>query len=548
MDRYPGTDNPISFASEVQLIDQRKNLNENYRIYMNHVLDYEGYRFFQSSYDNDEKGTYLSVNHDFWGTWISYTGYFLLTVGMVLSLLSRKSRFQRVSELIREIRKENKAALRVILLVALMVPSLVSAQKVIDPVTSRNTIDATHAEMFSRLVVQDQNGRMKPIHTLSREILRKLARTESMYGLNADQIVLGMFANSRDWINVPMIKVGSNEAILKLLGVSGEMAAYTDFFNDEGKYRLQSEILKANGMQPRDRGVFEKELIKIDERVNIANMIFSGHIFKIIPVPDDPNNTWESGHLTEHTHSHSNQSVAERFFDAYRSSLREAMDSRDFSIPNSLVNELAVYQKQKGSSVMPSASRINTEIVLNKLDIFNRLSIVYTLLGLSFLFLLFVSVFKPGKDLKTMHKILFGLVVAGFAFHTVGLGMRWYVSGRAPWSNGYESMIYIGWTTVLAGIFFTRKSFGGLAATMVLAATVLSVAHLSYLDPEITPLVPVLRSYWLTIHVSMEAGSYGFLMLGAIIGLINLILMIFLKKKNEAAIHRRVREMAYLSE
>ena len=109
-------------------------------------------------------------------------------------------------------------------------------------------------------------------------------------------------------------------------------------------------------------------------------------------------------------------------------------------------------------------------------------------------------------------------------------------------------MIYIAWTSTLAGILFTRKSFGGLAATMVLAATILLVSTLSFLDPEITPLVPVLKSYWLTIHVSLIAGSYGFLMLGAIIGLINLILIIFLKESNKTKIKRIVQEMTYISE
>jgi len=126
--------------------------------------------------------------------------------------------------------------------------------------------------------------------------------------------------------------------------------------------------------------------------------------------------------------------------------------------------------------------------------------------------------------------------------------LRWYVSGRAPWSNGYESMIYIAWTTTLAGILFTRKSIGGLAATMVLASTVLLIALLSYLDPEITPLVPVLKSYWLTIHVSLEAGSYGFLLLGAIIGLLNLVLMAFATQKNKINVKRVVTEMSYISE
>jgi len=109
-------------------------------------------------------------------------------------------------------------------------------------------------------------------------------------------------------------------------------------------------------------------------------------------------------------------------------------------------------------------------------------------------------------------------------------------------------MIYIAWTSTLAGVLFTRKSFGGLAATMVLAATILLVSMLSFLDPEITPLVPVLKSYWLTIHVSLIAGSYGFLMLGAIIGIINLILMMFLKDSNKKRVKRIVKEMSYISE
>jgi ABC-type transport system involved in cytochrome c biogenesis permease subunit len=109
-------------------------------------------------------------------------------------------------------------------------------------------------------------------------------------------------------------------------------------------------------------------------------------------------------------------------------------------------------------------------------------------------------------------------------------------------------MIYIAWTSTLAGVLFTRKSFGGLAATMVLAATILLVSTLSFLDPEITPLVPVLKSYWLTIHVSLEAGSYGFLMLGAIIGLINLVLWAFLKESNKLHVKRIITEMSYISE
>jgi len=547
MERYPGTNNPASYASEVQLIDHKSNLKKDYRIYMNHVLDYKGYRFFQSSYDNDELGTYLSVNHDFWGTWISYTGYFLLTIGMIFSLLSKKSRFYKISQLIKELRNR-KIPLSILVFTFLLFPPSIFAQKVIDQEHLNNVIDKDHAELFSRIVVQDQNGRMKPMHTLTREIMRKLTRKENFNGLNADQVILGMFANSSEWVDVPLIKPGKHEKLLKLTGVEKTGLAYKDFFGSDGKYLLAEEIRKVSVLQPRDRGVYEKELLKLDERVNILNMVFSGHVFKIIPLAEDTNNTWVSGHGSGHSQGHDDHTVAGKFFSAYRSSLREALISKDYSLCNSLLHELSGYQKNKGSSVIPSEAKISTEILLNKLNVFNRLALVYVLLGLTFLLFLFLQVFSPGSTLSRVYKILYFLALAGFVFHTMGLGLRWYVSGRAPWSNGYESMIYIAWTTVLAGVLFTRKSFGGLAATMILSATILLVASFSYLDPEITPLVPVLKSYWLTIHVSMEAGSYGFLMLGAIIGLINIILMTFLTQMNHQKIYKIVKEMSYISE
>ncbi|MBP6335173.1 MAG: cytochrome c biogenesis protein CcsA [Bacteroidia bacterium] len=547
MERYPGTDNPASYASEVQLIDTRSNLMENHRIYMNHILDHDGFRFFQSSYDNDEMGTYLSVNHDFWGTWVSYVGYILLTLGMIFSLLSRKSRFHKISQKINELRRNNSSFLLVLFVLSLS-PFLAGAQKTIDQSSTQNTIDAEHADKFSKLVVQDQNGRMKPMHTLTREIMRKLARKESMNGLTADQIVLGMFVSSEDWVDAPIIKLGKHEKIRNLLGLSRDMVSYQDFFGKDGNYLLSEEIRKASALLPKDRGVFEKELMKVDEKVNIANMVFSGHLFKIIPILNDPNNKWISSHTSQHNHENADQNIADKFFSAYKSSLMTAINSKDYSFSNTLIAELSAYQKETGAAVMPSDTKINTEIFLNKLNVFNRLAVLYIFLGIAFLFFLFVSVFKPAFRMKKVYTVLFALAVFGFIFHTLGLGMRWYVSGRAPWSNGYESMIYIAWTTVLAGMLFTRKSLGGLAATMVLSATVLLVSSLSFLDPEITPLVPVLKSYWLTIHVSLEAGSYGFLMLGAIIGIINIILMIFLNKRNENKIHRVVTELSYLSE
>ena len=538
MERYPGTNSAASYASEVQLNDPQNGTQMDYRIYMNHILNYGGYRFFQSSFDKDEKGTYLSVNHDFWGTWISYIGYALLTLGLLMTLVSKNTRFYQLSKKLTNMRASTAGI--TILLFALS--TSLNAQQVVK--SDIKAVSADHAEAFSELVVQDFRGRMKPLHTMNRELLRKVSGSESFEGLNADQTILSMFVNRQEWYGKPIIKIGQRTQ--ELLEVRGKRAAYRDFFDKEGKYILSQDVSLAHNSDPKDRGKADKELIKVDERVNIMNMIFSGSIFKIIPLENDENNTW----LSSQSHGNGNEhnETADLFFSNYTVTLAAAMNSGDYSIPNRLLTELSAYQKVAGSEVIPSDSKINSEIFLNKLNIFKHLSYSYVLLGLLFLILLFISVFLPRLNLKPVFYVLFTLTAIGFLFHTVGLGLRWYVSGRAPWSNGYESLIYIGWTTALAGLIFTRKSAGALAATMVLSGTILLIALLSFFDPEITPLQPVLRSYWLTIHVSLEAGSYGFLMLGAIIGIINLILMMLTTAKNKDRVVRVVREMSYISE
>lgn len=543
-DKYPGTNSASSYASEVELIDQSNNVRQDFRIYMNNILDYDGYRFFQSSFDKDEKGTYLSVNHDLWGTLISYIGYTILTLGMFLTFFSKKSRFYQLTQKIRKLRKQS--ATFVLLMLLSFAATLVNAQSD-NYAAVKHAVPISHANDFSLLVVQDFKGRMKPVHTLSREVLRKLSRQESMFGLTADQILLSMYANSQEWVEVEIIKLGKHQDVQELLGINNEYASYDDFFLPDGAYKLRDEMRRIYSLEPIDRGIFEKELLKIDERVNILNMAYSGSLLKIVPNPGDPNNTW----LATNGHNHEanqNHSVAERFFSAYHAALEEAMITKDYDHANHLLEELKTYQIEYGGEIMPSNLKIQAEILLNQANIFTRLAVAYILIGLALLFFLFLSVFKPNINLNKVYTLLFALVLTGFVLHTLGLGMRWYVSGRAPWSNGYESMIYIAWTSTLAGLLFTRKSFGGLAATMVLAATILFVSTLSFLDPEITPLVPVLKSYWLTIHVSMEAGSYGFLMLGAIIGLINLILMIFINNSNKRKVQGIIQEMSYLSE
>jgi cytochrome c-type biogenesis protein CcsB len=160
---------------------------------------------------------------------------------------------------------------------------------------------------------------------------------------------------------------------------------------------------------------------------------------------------------------------------------------------------------------------------------------------------LITMVIRGRKETSLVVKILGWLLFGGYLFHTFGLAIRWYIAGHSPMSNGYESMIFISWVTLLAGFIFSRKSAFALSATAVLASMTLMVAHLSFMDPEITNLVPVLKSYWLTLHVSVITGSYGFLGLGAILGLIIMILLLFSNQGNRERISATIDELTVIN-
>jgi len=197
---------------------------------------------------------------------------------------------------------------------------------------------------------------------------------------------------------------------------------------------------------------------------------------------------------------------------------------------------------------MPSEQKINAEIMYNKWMIFDRLGIVYGLMGIIMIILLFVDMLKGSKTIKIILKVFLGIIVLAFLLQTFGLGLRWYISGHAPWSDGYEAMIYISWVTIFAGLLFSRRSMMTVAATTILSSIILMVAHLSWMDPEITNLVPVLKSYWLTIHVSVITASYGFLALSALLGFINLMLTIIQSPNNHIRISRQISDLTIINE
>jgi cytochrome c-type biogenesis protein CcsB len=164
------------------------------------------------------------------------------------------------------------------------------------------------------------------------------------------------------------------------------------------------------------------------------------------------------------------------------------------------------------------------------------------------LLLQFIGLFHTTLKLKIPVIISISLIITIFIIHSLGLGLRWYVGGHAPWSNGYEALIYIAWAAVLAGLLFASRSSITLSTTSILAFMILHTAHLSWMDPQITNLVPVLKSYWLVIHVATITASYGFLALGSLLASVNFVLMTMMTRRSYPFIHVTLQELTNIIE
>ncbi|MBP6870930.1 MAG: cytochrome c biogenesis protein CcsA [Bacteroidales bacterium] len=546
LERYPGSNSPSSFASEVTVIDPSENLEMPYRIFMNNILNYGGYRFFQSSYDKDEKGTVLSVNSDYWGTLFTYIGYAILAAGLLYNFFSRNSRFRKLARMTSELKKKSAMAMIAILIMVGFSSENAGAQH--DGNFNPLNISKEHAKKFGELIVQDQDGRMKPVNTLSSELLRKIYRKDTYKGLNSEQVFLGMLTNPEYWQNVPLIKVSDKE-LKNAIGIDGKFASFNDFIdNNRGFYKLSQHIEASSNKKPVERNSFDKDVIKVDERVNIFYMAILGDFLTAFPEPGHPNHKWHTAEKPYESFDSTDAAFVENILPLYYGAVHEAMVTNDWSQADTVLSYLKTYQQRYGEQVMPSSTKTRLEILYNNTNIFKRLFPIYGTIGFIFIIALFTQVLSKRLNLKWIVRVLVGLIIACFALHTLGLAIRWYVAGHAPWSNGYETMIYIAWGTVLSGILFLRKSPITTATTAILASVTLMVANLSWLDPQMTNLVPVLKSYWLVIHVAVITASYSFLGVGALLGFLNMILIGLQTKNNYKKLRLTIEELTNINE
>lgn len=576
--KYPGTEKSYSsFESQVTVQDSLKPFD--YKIYMNHVLDHNGYRFFQSGFDPDEKGTILSVNHDFWGTAITYSGYFMLFFAMMAIMFTKHSRFADLKRKL-EVVKNKKATLLVLLMLAFSFNSFAQEhdhsehdghahteaeapqeghaahskkavnQKELDSLLNKFKVSEKHAAQFGRLIIQDAGGRMKPINTFSSELLRKVSHSDTYKDMNSDQAFLSMTQYASVWIEIPLIYIKrGNDSIRKIIGIDkdAEFAPFVAFFDEKGNYKLSSYLEEA--FKNANPNQFEKDFIETDKKVNLMESALSGRILKIFPIPNDENSKWISYlELNESGMKGMDSTYTKSILPLYFGTLSNATTSNDYKSADELLESINGFQKKFGSKVLPSEEKISLEILYNKYDVFKKLPYWYLTAAILMLFLTIITIFKERKALTISVNVMHVIIGLLFGLHTAGLIARWYISGHAPWSNAYESIIYVAWATMFFGLAFDRKSKLTVASSAFVTAMILAAAYMNWIDPEIANLQPVLNSYWLMIHVAVIVASYGPFALGMILGAVSLLLILFTNEKNKAKMDLNIQEITYINE
>ena len=561
-EKYPGTDKSYSsFASEVSVIDEEK---FDYKIYMNNILNYKGYRFFQASFDPDEKGTILSVNYDSLGTFLTYLGYILLYIGMIVILFASFTRFDFLKKQL-DVARKNKVKILTSLLILFSISSNSQSFgvhnhsskpeiEIIDSILSKNIASKKQADKFGRLVIQDLGGRMMPMNTYSSELIRKLSKKDHYNEFDANQVFLSMQESPLLWYSVPLIflKSKKGDSIRSIIGVSKESkhVSLADFFTSRGDYKLAPYLEEAyRAIVP---NAFQKEFKETDQRVNLLYNSLEGTTIKIFPIPNDENNKWIAPSKTKFNEVTLIDSLYSNFintgFKTYLYFLNEGKISGDFKDADDILSAITNTQIKYGSDVMLSKNKINAEILYNKYDIFKSLFSWYLYVSSTLFIALIIQIFNRNKYVNSIVSISKYATYLLFIIHALGLIARWYISGHAPWSDGYESMIYVAWATMLFGIYFGRKSELALASTTFVTSMILMIAHWSWMDPAIANLVPVLDSYWLMIHVAVIVGSYGPLTISMILGIVSLILMILLNERNKEILGINIRELVLINE
>ena len=539
LQRYSGSHSPMSYESDL-VIKKGDEAPVQATVRMNKVIDIDGYRLFQSSFDPDEQGTILSVSYDRPGMQLTYIGYFLLFAGFVLTLFSKKSRFGRLRRELGEMKKNMPYC--VLFLLAL---SGVAGGQTVH--AQQPCVSSQHAGKFGSLVVLNPNGRLEPVNSYTSAILRKLYGADKLNGINSDQFFLNLLSFPDEWGAYPFIKV-DNKELLQRFGRSGKYIAWEDVFDSEGNYILTDEVNDIYAKPASERKRMDSDLLKLDESVNIVYRIMQHQLLPLFPDENDAQGKWYSAGDELNVFQGKDSLFVSKIMDWYIYELGNGVRSGNWEEADKIVGMMNIFQQAKSKTPAIDNQRVKAELLYNQLNLFFWCRLAYLILGGILLFIACGEIIADFKWGKKVCGILIALLVIAFLAHTSGVLLRWYISGRAPWANAYESMICTSWMLVGGGLLFARRFRILPALAGLLGGIMLFVAGLNHLNPEITPLVPVLQSYWLMSHVAIIMIGYVFFALCALTGLFNLILMSLLSATNRVKLQFRIREFTLLNE
>jgi len=535
---YPGSSNPATYESWVTLTDPGKGIQgEKVHIFMNHPLDHRGTKHFQSSYDPDLKGTVLTVNHDP-GKIPTYLGYTLISLGFLLIML-KDLLFPSKKKSGKTTGVKTPLAVVAALLVTLGAAGGALAQHDANdgqdhsghnhaPATGFVELSGPARDAAERMTIQDYRGRMKPFDTMAREMVMKIAKRTKFEGRHPVDQYLSWTMNPYFWLDKPIIAVRF-PGLKDLLGVDASVThvSYNSLISNDGQYRINAQVQEAHRTPDRDRTKTQRKLISFDERFQLLNMTFRGFNLKMYPIPGDANNTWGS---YEDVAPKLGPQQKEEYRAAY-TSLSQGIESGNNAMIMEGLSLTRALQEKYGAEVLPSKTVVDAELFYNRSHIFSWMMV--PLLGAFFVLMpvylwnLFRSHGARLSFRNPFYALGVGMYVFAFGGMILGYVMRWIASERIPISNGHESLLFISIAVALAGLIFElvyRQGFPGALGGLLTTIT-LGVSMLSTFDPAIGPLVPVLVSYWLNIHVTIITSSYGFLGLAALIGMLTLFLL-----------------------
>lgn len=539
LQRYPGSHSPMSYESDL-VIKSENETPLQATISMNKVIDVNGYRLFQSSFEQDEQGTILSVSYDRPGMQLTYIGYFLLFVGFVLTLFSKRSRFGRLRKELGDMKKN--APFCLLLLLSLSGMSGVQALHAQQP-----CVPSQHAEKFGNLVVLNPNGRLEPVNSYTSAILRKLYGADKLNSINSDQFFLNLLSFPEEWRAYPFIKV-ENKEILKRFGRNGKHIAWQDVFDANGNYILTDEVNAIYAKPASERKRLDSDLLKLDESVNIIYRIMQHQLLPLFPDEKDAQGKWYSSGDSLAVFQGKDSLFVSKIMDWYIYELSNGVRSNDWKEADKIVDMMNIFQQAKSKTPAIDNQKVKAELLYNQLNLFFWCRLAYLILGGILLFIACGEIIADFKWGKRISSILIGFLFFAFLIHTAGVLLRWYISGHAPWANAYESMVCTSWMLVGSGLLFACRFRILPALAGLLGGIMLFVAGLNHLNPEITPLVPVLQSYWLMSHVAIIMIGYVFFALCALTGLFNLVLMNLLSATNQVKLLFRIREFTLLNE